>query len=548
MKTDPLPRSGSSEKSSSTASLRVTRYLSIVTRFLSDENLTQRAYLNAVASALDYAVQLGVNFLLTPFLVSGLGDYMYGAWKTLDRTLGYISPVGGRATQALRYTIAQQQASTDYEEKRRQVGNAIVVWVLFLPILSVLGVVIAWFAPSWIDAPAGLAWTIRIAAVLMTAQLVLQNLVRLPRDVLEGENLGYKRMGLSALLTVVGGGFTALALYFDTGIVGVVAAALASMVVSGLVNLRILRTYVSWFGVAKPSLAYVRRFLGLSWWFAGWNLVMKLMMDSDIVLLGLLVSMETVTSYTLSKYAPETVVSLVAMVVFGIAPGLGGIIGSGDLRRAASVRGEMMSLTWLIACVTGATVLVWNRAFLGLWVGIEYYAGPTATLLIVVMATQLVLLRNDANVIDLTLNLRSKVLIGAISGVLSLLLAGILVSFFDTGISGLCLGFIVGRSIQSMSYPLIVGRFLGLSAHSQAKGVLRPAFVTVLLFPSAVALGGFLMVTSWIGFVFSVAATFSVVLLLAFFGGLSGTQRSKIIRRIRVVTSATSGRSRADSG
>lgn len=533
MKTDPLPRSGSSEKSSSTASLRVTRYLSIFTRFLSDENLTQRAYLNAVASAFAWGVGLAVGFVLTPFLVSGLGDYMYGAWKTLDRTLGYISPVGGRATQALRYTIAQQQASTDYEEKRRQVGNAIVVWVLFLPILSVLGVLIAWFAPSWIDAPTELAWTIRIAAVLMTAQLVLQNLVRLPRDVLEGENLGYKRMGLSAMLTVVGGGFTALALYFDTGIVGVVVAALASMIVTGLVNLMILRTYVPWFGVAKPSLAYVRRFLGLSWWFSGWNLVMKLMMDSDIVLLGLLVSVETVTSYTLSKYAPETIVSLVAMVVFGIAPGLGGIIGSGALQRAARVRGEMMSLTWLIASVAGVTVLVWNRAFLGLWVGAEYYAGPTATLLIVVMATQLVLLRNDANVIDLTLNLRSKVLIGAFSGVLSLLLAGILVSFFDAGISGLCLGFIAGRSIQSVSYPVIVGRFLGLSAHSQVKGVLRPAFVTLLLFPLAAALGGLVMVHGWVGLILSAGATSGAVSLLAFYAGLSGDQRKRTLQRVR---------------
>lgn len=547
MKTEPDSRSGSNIRST-VASSRVFRYLSAVPRLFSDENLTQRAYLNAVTSALAWGVALAVGFVLTPFLVSGLGDYMYGAWKTLDRSLGYISPLGGRATQALRWTIAQQQASTDYEEKRRQVGNALAVWVLFLPILSVLGALVAWFAPSWIDAPAELTRTIRGAAILMVAQLVVQNLARLPRDVLEGENLGYKRMGLSAMLTVMGGGFTALALYLDTGIIGVVAASLASLVVSGLVNLWILRTYVPWFGVAKPSLASVRRFFGLSWWFSGWNLVMKLMMDSDIVLLGLLVSVETVTSYSLSKYAPETLVSLVAIVVFGIAPGLGGIIGSGDLRRATSVRGEIMSLTWLIASVTGTTVLLWNRAFLGLWVGEEYYAGSIATLLIVVMAMQLVLLRNDANIIDLTLKLGSKVLIGAFSGVLSLIIAGILLSSFNAGISGLCLGFIAGRSIQSVSYPLIVGRFLGLSPHSQLRGALRPALMTILLFLSAVALGGSLRVTSWIGLVFSVAGTLGIVLLLAFFIGLPGTHRRKIIRRIRMVTSATSDRSSAGLG
>jgi O-antigen/teichoic acid export membrane protein len=354
-------------------------------------------------------------------------------------------------------------------------------------------------------------------------------------------------MGLGAAMVIIGGGLTALALYLDTGIVGVTTAYLVTTVLSGLVYLPILRTHVPWIGVAKPSLASVRRFFGLSWWFSGWNLVMKLMMDSDIVLLGLLVSVETVTSYSLSKYAPETVVSLVAIVVFGIIPGLGGIMGSGDLRRAASVRGEIMLLTWLIASVTGTTVLLWNRSFLGLWVGEEYYAGPTATLLIVVMATQLVLIRNDANVIDLTLDIRSKVLIGVFSGVLSLLIAGVLINYLDEGILGLCLGFIAGRSILSVSYPLMVGRFLGLSPSSQLRGALRPACTTGLLFSLAVALAGFLVVTTWIGLVFSVAVTLGVVLLLALFAGLSGTQRRKIIQRVRLVVSARSDRSGASS-
>lgn len=194
-----------------------------------------------------------------------------------------------------------------------------------------------------------------------------------------------------------------------------------------------------------------------------------------------------------------------------------------------------MSLTWLIANATGTTVLLWNRAFLGLWVGEEYYSGPTATLLIVVMATQLVLIRNDANVIDLTLNLRSKVLVGALSGGLSLLIAGILVNYFYAGISGLCLGFIAGRSILSVSYPLMVGRFLGLSPHSQLKGVVRPAFMTMLLFSLASWLGNSLMVGSWIGLIPSVGVTLCAVSLLAFYCGLSANQRKRTLLRVRRV-------------
>jgi hypothetical protein len=64
------------------------------------------------------------------------------------------------------------------------------------------------------------------------------------------------------------------------------------------------------------------------------------MLASDVVLLGLLGSVESVTSYSLTKYAPETLISVVAIMFFGVIPGLGGIIGSGDFKKAASIRGE----------------------------------------------------------------------------------------------------------------------------------------------------------------------------------------------------------------
>jgi hypothetical protein len=205
-----------------------------------------------------------------------------------------------------------------------------------------------------------------------------------------------------------------------------------------------------------------------------------------------------------------------------------------------------MSLTWLVVTVVGSTILLWNRAFIRLWVGAEHYAGSIPALLIIAVVTQFVLIRNDANIIDLTLNLPNKVLIGALSATLSLVVAGVLVSSFKAGITGLCLGFIAGRSILSLGYPLMIGRFLGVSLHSQLKGVLRPAFVTVLLFSLASKLGDFLTastwfaVSGWVDLVLSVGVTLGVVLLLAFCAGLSSDQRRYILRRVRMVIASAS--------
>jgi hypothetical protein len=231
-------------------------------------------------------------------------------------------------------------------------------------------------------------------------------------------------------------------------------------------------------------------------------------------------------------------------MVFGITPGLGKLVGAGNLKKVAHVRGEIMSFTWLVMTVVGSTILLWNPSFLRLWVTAEYDAGSISTLLIVLMVAQFVLIRNDANLIDLTLNLRRKVLLGLLSTTLALVFAGVLVSFFNMGIVGLCCGFIAGRSILSLGYPWLVGRFLGIPLAAQLKAVVRPALVTVLLWVPMSRLAYVGAESSWLGLIFSVGATLVVIFLFAFYGGLAGDQREQIVQRVRLLAQ----RVRVDGG
>ena len=199
-----------------------------------------------------------------------------------------------------------------------------------------------------------------------------------------------------------------------------------------------------------------------------------------------------------------------------------------------------MALSWLVVTVLGATILLWNQAFLALWVGAQYYVGTGPALLIVLVVTQFVFIRNDANVIDLTLRLSQKVLLGLLSVALSLLAAAILVEYLRLGIVGLCLGIVAGRLLLSLGYPLLVGRSLDVRFSTQLRGALRPAFVTLALYSVAARtdrlwsghpgiIGG-----GWIGFALSVALTGGLALLLAFYGGLSREQRGNIVKRVRM--------------
>ena len=191
------------------------RLMSRVAEWRSNPDLSRKASLNTIAAALDYGARTVVELILNPMLVAGLGTYLYGAWRVLWRLTGYIWASSGRSSQALQWAIANKQHTADHEEKRRHVGSAIVVWFIFLPLLGSIGAICVWAAPYALKTPARYVGDVRITAALLVADAVALTLLTVPRSVLQGENLGYKRMGLSALLVVGQGALTALALILD---------------------------------------------------------------------------------------------------------------------------------------------------------------------------------------------------------------------------------------------------------------------------------------------------------------------------------------------
>ena len=504
-------------------------------RFRGVGTLTGRASLNAAAGLIDYLAQIIVGLVVTPLLVHGLGSFTYGVWQVLQRLLGHAAVATGRPGEALKWVIAHEQSSDDYAEKRRQVGSAIVVWFLFLPLLLLLGALFSWFTPLWLHVPDGSVGSVRLASWLVVLTFIVISLAYLPQSVLHGENLAYKRIGLSSAVILLGGGLIIAALALRTGIVGVAAAGLVTTVLTGAVYLWIVRSQVGWFGVARPKRSAVRRFLGLSSWFMLWNLVMQLMQGADVVVLGLAGSATLAAGYSLARYVPDAVTTVAAAVIFAVMPGLGGLIGAGERERAVAVRNEMMAITWLVTAAAGATILVWERCFLNLWVGPRYYPGTTTMLLIVVMVLQFAVIRTDSNVIDLTLVLRAKVLLGLLSACTSVGLAVVAFVWLDAGLAGVVAGFIAGRLILTVAYPLLIGRLLEVARRTQLVAALRPAAVTVLLFALAAYLGRVVDVSSWVSLAAGATVTGALCLGGGYLAGLPRAQRRQLRIRVRRV-------------
>jgi len=504
--------------------------------------LTHKAYLNAFASLLDQAVKGAVTALVTPLLVAGLGGALFGVWQILSKLVTYMQAADGRPTQALKWVIANRREVDGDEEKRRYVGSAVGVWLLFLPVLALMGAALVWAAPYVSKVPAEMHTQVRVTTALLVAGFLLTQLVLLPEAVLRGMNLGYKRMGLQAGLSVVGGALSVGALYAGGGLVGLAAAQVALVALTGALFLAVVKKFVPWFGVARASFAEVRSFLKVSVWYFAWTFVHRFILAGDVLILGLAASATAVADYTLTNFAAVLLLGFVTTAIGAATPGLGGVVGLKQFEKAAALRAEMMALSWLLLTSAGAAIIAWNRSFVSLWVGAEHYAGFWPNLLAVLMTVQLIFIRNDSYVIDLTLQLRAKVLTGAASAALSVGLAAALTP--RLGITGLCLGMIAGRAVLTIAYPFVVNAQLGRPRLPRLAGAARPAATMVLMFAAAGWLGREVTAGGWLGWLACAAATFGAALLVSFFVGLPAAARHALARRLTLLRTLPAARAR----
>ncbi|PYP51839.1 MAG: hypothetical protein DMD45_06540 [Gemmatimonadetes bacterium] len=521
--------------SSDAAALRTER-AGLAGRASHAPSLTGRASLNAVQSLLDYGAKLGVGLVVTPIVVTGLGRSLFGVWEMLNRLVTYMSAADGRPTEALRLVVSSRQAVEDDALQRRAVGAALLIWVLFLPLIAAVGAILIWIAPTITQVAPELRGGVRAVTALLLLSFFVTLVAGVPESVLRGMNLGYRRMGLQASLNVLGGLLTVVAVRAGLGLVGLGGAQVGVATVTGVLFWLLARRYIHWFGVARPGRADVMPLLSMSAWLTVGEAVAKLLLACDVIILGWVVSPAVVTTYVLTGYAARTAVGIHVFAAGAAMPGLGGLIGRGEQHRARAVRRELLTLTWLFATTVGVTVLCWNRSFLGLWVGQEHYGGPWLDLLIVLVAVQTVFIRTDAYVIDAALRPRPRVLAGAGAALVTIALAVPLTRLF--GAVGLCVGLLGGRAVQSAAYPLLVRDSLGSRGRSHWGEPVRLAVVTALLFAAALLVGPRLRTSHWVVWGAGVALTAALAFLTALLAGPSGERRRLVLARLRALRPA----------
>ncbi|MGB0971955.1 MAG: hypothetical protein ACPGVG_13485 [Mycobacterium sp.] len=418
---------------------------------------------NMVTYYLNFIVVAAVGFVINPLLLSALGPLMFGMWKSLQRYLDFATVADGRASQALKWVVASRLTLSD-EERRRDVGAAIIVWIRWLPAAALVAAGITVALPQLVKGiPTDARSVAYTAAAILAANAVLAGLLSVPDSVLVGVNQAYKSTLVITGFFVVSNGAMIVVALSGWPLWSLAAIVFAAAVANGTVTLLVAKRAVPWWGVARPTALDLRRVHRYSALTLGWGVVERLFISCELIVISVMLGAVVVTQYTFTSYVMQFVITISAITASAFMPKLGANIGASEIPAAAEMARSIRHLVIGITMLGSGAVLAFNGAFVTLWVGGDQFLGTTLNGLFVVLGLQLALIRMDGQILDVTMRIAPKVLAGLFSSV--------------GGVAAGCLGFALSQDLvvaltsvialrlgSNVAFPWLVARSIPIPA------------------------------------------------------------------------------------
>ncbi|NEW60759.1 hypothetical protein GSY74_05635 [Sulfurovum sp. bin170] len=427
----------------------------------SQKAIIKRGGLNAKTGLVLFFINTITAFILNPILVGYFGAYFFGIWKSIDKYLGFASIADGKGVQALKWTIAKDESSEDEEQKKRFVGSAIIVWAIFLPILITIIVTIAYLSPTLIsniqESDQGLVLTI---ILLLGLNLIITPLLNISEAVLVGTNRGYLVNYIRISWLIITFIVTYMVVFLEFGLEELAISVVLITLLRGVTYFIVAKKEVSWFATMKPTKAELKSFFKFSSWKLAWSFVARFLMASEVIFLSILIGPSLVSSYIFTAYLVVTGISITAIVTSSFNPGIGRMYGGGEYDACQRVIGNLREAVLAFSIFIGAIILLLNQSFITLWVGEELFLGSSANLLIVFILIQLLLIRNEAFLIDVSLTIKNKVLLGMSSIILSSLFAIVGYHYIHPSITTIFIGIFLGRLPILFIFPIMVNKIM----------------------------------------------------------------------------------------
>ncbi len=494
----------------------------------------KKAYIKGLTSTtLQKIMTKVIGLAVTPIVLSYLGKDEYGIWIVIGSLVGYMGLMDLGITGSVTQLIAKSDCVENADKINSIVNNSFFLQVIIGSMIIVLGVILSSFFPEWFEIHPDskeMAWMAFLLAAIGYG-------ISLPPRTLQGLIIGKQQIALSVWLEffmfilttalnlgMLHLGFGLISLPIGTIIVRLLSYAVYfKMAKRTFPQLHLSISYFKW-QEAKSILS-----VSLIWFIGGMSAA--IIYSSDTIIIGSVIGTGIVTVYALTYRLSEVFRHFIYTISGTAMPGMGQLSGQGEIEKIRNIFFIMFPFIMNVTFSAVLFIILFNEAFIGLWVGEELYGGNDLNIVFALTLLTTVVFHSFSVILSSGLNLKAIAISRSLEAILNIVLSLWLVQ--DFGIVGVALGTVIASVMTSFwVVPYFASRYLSISL-SEAVSRFRinigiPLIIYVLFYwilhdSTYYDKGSFLILVIW--------AFLTLAIIWLF--GLTRDMKGKILERFR---------------
>lgn len=438
---------------------------------------TRRALLALVTAVGGQALVTAAGFVSTPIILGFTSEALYGYWLTLLSLLGFLAITDLGLGTSFAHLVAALSNADNTHALNRVVSTAFVTYCAAAALFITVGETIVPWVPRWFRIP-----QTDLELVITTYRIALVgSALFLPLSTFAGVVLGLQRMAVanvtSSVIRVLSIGLSIVLLHAGMGLPSLSAGILFSVLVDGVWLFVYARRCFPQLAIrlSLVNRSDFARLISYGGYFQMNRVATAVAQGADSLVIAAQLGAASVTPYALtSRLAVLFSVTISGKLADATFPGLSQMFASPERHRLVAVTARLAEYSVRLAVVASAFFAATNPAFVGLWVGSEYYAGATLNTIFAGWVMLDTIIRGLTPVVLASDDLQPWAFMSLAEAVINVCLSLLLVG--PLGLVGVALGTLVAKATTTAWYlPYAACKTLHLPISAfLSEAVMRP--------------------------------------------------------------------------
>ena len=447
-------------------------------------SLAKKLFRGSVAQTLMTLVNIGVGLFMLPFMISQLGESLYGIWILIG---GFTASLYlfdfGFATAVTRF-MSRFISKGDDAAANRVINSALVIYTGLSLLVLTATLSIMWISPVWVENPANVEM-VQLLIFLTGLSLAIS----FPFKAFAGIATAYVRYDLMAwtriAIKLIATACTIAALLSGYKLVAVALIQVGGSLASDLAVLAIARYLFKPLSLKRSFIdkSTIRSLAGYSGWAFLIDVTRLVKGKADIFIIGGLLGTGPLTIYYVGIRLVEYSQDFLSKATGMTTPVFVGYQARNDYEGLRSKTILFVRINLLLGAFAAYGLVLLGEPLIRLWMGAEFQFQQAYQVMAIMIVGRIVAFTFAplTNVLMAIGKPRLQAYLSMIEAAISLVLIYLALAVFETGIAGAAAAMVLPLFItRTVVQPLIIQKQIGLSLLRLYRSMLTPILLLLL--------------------------------------------------------------------